>query len=65
MAKSIEIPMRDPDGEPWIADSESEAHELMARGYKREDGGKQAPPAGGAKGSGGTKGGSSGDAGSS
>lgn len=44
MAKT-EIPMTHPDGRPWVAESESEAFQLMSAGYTRTDGGKQTPPA--------------------
>lgn len=42
---TVEIPLTSPDGRPWVASSEIEAMELMSQGYRRTDGGKQAPPA--------------------
>lgn len=47
MAESIA--MQHPDGRPWTAESEVEAMELMAHGYKRLDSGEQAPAADGEK----------------
>lgn len=48
-SKKTEIPMTHPDGRPWTAESEVEAMELMAHGYTRNDAGKKAPAAAGAK----------------
>lgn len=37
------IPMISPDGRAYVAESEAEAMQLMVRGYRRTDGGEQAP----------------------
>jgi len=44
--KTDGIPMKHPDGRPYVAEDEVEAMTLMARGYSREDSGQKAPASG-------------------